>query len=353
MKEYLMSFLLAAWNILRDMAPALLLGYIFAGVITVMIPGGYVRRTLGGKGFGVIVRAALLGVPLPLCSCSVIPVSAVLKKQGAGKGAIASFLISTPQTGIDSFLVTYSMLGPVFAFFRPLAAFISGIFGGFLVKYADQDETDQEPDSADQCPKCSSCPGIESWEEERGNVLVRILKHALVTIPADISSALMTGILIAGLISMFIPEQWFHALAGGGVFPIFVMMFIGVPMYVCATASVPIGAVLLAKGISPGAVFVFLMVGPATNAAGIVAVAKIIGRRSTFFYLLSVIISALVFGMVFDYLNISSSVSAGTGQHCAEYSWRENLCALIVLMITLFAFYRNHLRRKKEGGKLS
>ena len=296
MIEYAKFIIVDFWATVAEMSPYLLFGFFVAGTLSVLISQGFVERHLGGRGPWPLIKACLFGIPLPLCSCGVIPVSMSLRKHGASKGSVVSFLLSTPQTGVDSIFVTLSLLGPVFAVFRPLAALVTGVLGGGLVnmvdKKADQNENSQ---CTDEC--CA--------ETENKIKFLSGLKYGFVTLPRDIGKAMLVGLLIAAAISAFVPEGFFAEKLGTGIFAMIVMMFLGIPVYVCATASVPVAAALILKGLTPGAAIVFLMTGPATNAASFVTIWKILGRRTAITYLLTVAGCALASGILLD------SIAAG------------------------------------------
>jgi len=317
------------------MAPYLLFGFLFAGLLSVFISPETVKRHLGGRGFLQVFKASLFGVPLPLCSCGVIPVFASLRKSGAGKGAATSFLISTPQTGVDSILVTYSMLGPVLAIFRPLAALISGIVGGTLVDSFDKDEKDDKCQQVQKESGSRSCCHDKCCDEpKKENILKRILVYGFVTLMDDIAKSLSIGIILAAAIAMMVPENWFSSAVGTGFTGMIFMMACGIPLYVCATASVPIAAVLIAKGVSPGAAFVFLMTGPATNAAAIAIVWKMLGKRSTFLYLFSLAACAIAFGLVIDRIPyLGTDVVAAACHHDESPNLFQQISAGVLLML--------------------
>ena len=294
MTAFVKSIVIDFWATIAEMSPYLLFGFLVAGIISVFMSQRVVERHLGGKGIWPLVKASLFGVPLPLCSCGVIPVSMSLHKHGASKASTISFLLSTPQTGADSIFVTLSLLGPLFAIFRPLAAFATGIIGGVLTNVFDktQDAEVQEPQECmEQC--CS---------ESRDKKIFRGLKYGFVTLPRDIGRAMLIGLIIAAVISALVPEGYFAEHLGTGIFAMVVMMFLGIPVYVCATASVPIAAALILKGLTPGAAVVFLMTGPATNAASFVTIWKTLGSRTAITYILTVAGCALLSGILLDYI---------------------------------------------------
>ncbi|MCK4549207.1 MAG: permease [Candidatus Krumholzibacteria bacterium] len=331
--EFIQDILMQTWETLREMSPFLLFGFLIAGILYVFIKPELVERHLGGKGTSQVVKASVLGVPLPLCSCGVIPVAASLRRHGAGKGATTSFLISTPQTGVDSIMVTLSLLGPVFAVFRPLFAFISGVFGGMVVNTLDRDESGAAPGH----PVCTDC---DEGGGHRSAGIGGALKYGFHTLPRDINRALIIGIILAGLIGALVPDDFFASVLGGGIVAMLVMMAVGIPIYVCATASVPIAAVLIAKGVSPGAALVFLMTGPATNAATIMTISKVMGRRTAVIYLATVAFSAIAGGMILDAIYQAGSFQ-GTMEHPWMLpGWLKSISAILVAAVIIGSFFR-------------
>ena len=294
MSDFAKAIIVDFWRTIGEMSPYLLFGFLVAGILSVLVSQRLVERHLGGKGIWPLVKASLFGVPLPLCSCGVIPVSMSLHKHGASKAAAISFLLSTPQTGADSILVTLSLLGPLFAVFRPLAAFVTGIIGGIFVNVFDKNQEDKEA----KPQKCTdeSCCGSQNKKILRG------LKYGFVTLPRDIGKAMLIGLIVAAIISALVPDGYFAEKLGTGIFAMVVMMFLGIPVYVCATASVPVAAVLILKGLTPGAAIVFLMTGPATNAASFLTIWKTLGSRTAIAYLLTVAGCALLSGILLDYI---------------------------------------------------
>ncbi|MBD3180254.1 MAG: SO_0444 family Cu/Zn efflux transporter [Candidatus Latescibacteria bacterium] len=344
--EYIWSFLVSSWSTLREMSPYLLFGFLVAGILSVLVRPESVERHLGGRGVLQIVKAALFGVPLPLCSCGVIPVSASLRKHGASSGATTSFLISTPQTGADSILVTLSLLGPVFAIVRPVVSFVSGLLGGALVLGFGEKEMDKEENR----PVCHADCCTGTGEKKSG--FIQVLRYGFRTLPEDLYKALIIGIMIAGLISAIIPEDYFAPVLGGGILSLLILMAAGIPVYVCATASVPIAAALIAKGVSPGAALVFLMTGPATNAATISTVWKIMGKRTALIYLGTVAVSALAAGLMMDYVLITGSVGISSSMPWMIPGQVKTACAVILLVVLASAAMarpEHHHEEGKEG----
>jgi hypothetical protein len=303
--DILLNFSVELWRTLCEMSPYLLFGFLLAGLLSYFISREWISRHLGGHGLWPVIKAALLGVPLPLCSCSVIPVAASLRRHGAGRGGAVAFLIATPQTSVDSILVTLSLLGPVFAVARPFIALITGLAGGALVDVIEpHGEADvQEPE---ECADACCAP-------ERGFARIAgALRYGFGDLARDIGPSLLIGLLIAGAIAAFVPDEYF---AGVGRSPwgILLLMLAGIPVYVCATASVPVAAALVMKGVSPGAALAFLMTGPATNAAGIITVWRIMGFRSAATYLGTVAAGALGGGLLLNYFMDAAVGTAGPG----------------------------------------
>jgi uncharacterized membrane protein YraQ (UPF0718 family) len=296
MEAFVKSVLVDFWLTVAEMSPYLLFGFFVAGLLSVLVSQAFVERHLGGAGFWPLVKASLFGVPLPLCSCGVIPVTVSLHKHGASKGSAVSFLLSTPQTGVDSIFVTLSLLGPLFAIFRPVAAFVTGIVGGSLVNLFAPDKGRRG-----EAPQKSSGPCCGGQAGGRGKI-VRGLQYGFIELPGDIGRAMLAGLVIAAFISVLVPDGFFAEKLGTGIFAMVVMMFLGIPVYVCATASVPVAAALILKGLTPGAALVFLMTGPATNAASFVTIWKSLGRATAITYLCTVAGCALLGGIVLDWI---------------------------------------------------
>jgi uncharacterized membrane protein YraQ (UPF0718 family) len=313
------------------MSPYLLFGFLVAGLLSVLVSQRLVERHLSGKGIWPLVKASVFGVPLPLCSCGVIPVSVSLHKHGASKGSTISFLLSTPQTGMDSIFVTLSLLGPLFAIFRPLAAFATGIVGGSLVNVFVR-STEGESRVP---PKCTNeCCGGENKPR-----IVRGLKYGFVTLPRDIGKALMVGLVIAALISAMVPPGYFADKLGPGVLQMVVMMFLGIPVYVCATASVPVAAALILAGLTPGAALVFLMTGPATNAASFATIWKVLGKVTAITYLATVAGCALLSGILLDYIAAGLDFEIATRPAWMLPPAIKYVSAVVLLGVLFFAVF--------------
>jgi len=338
MADFVKVIIVDFWRTTAEMSPYLLFGFFVAGILAVLIPQRVVARHLGGRGVWPILKAALFGVPLPLCSCSVIPVSMSLRKHGASKAATIAFLLSTPQTGVDSILVTFSLLGPVFAIFRPVAALVTGVIGGVLVNFFGNTNHDNDI----PVEKCSDecCGG-----GKLGHRFLAGMKHGFVTLPRDIGKPMLLGLVIAAGISAMVPDGFFADQLGTGIFAMFVMMLLGIPMYVCATASVPLVAAFIMKGLTPGAALVFLMTGPATNAASIITIWKVMGRRTAIIYLISVAGSALLLGIALDLIIRTVNVKEVCGMHRMLPSIIGHASAIVLFGILAYAI----LKRSKTS----
>ena len=294
-------FIYALLNILNQMSPYILLGFILAGLLHVFIRPDTMSRHLAGHGWRPVVKAALLGIPLPLCSCGVLPTAVALRRQGASKGASTSFLIATPQTGVDSIAATYALLGLPFAIVRPIAALVGSVAGGMAVDRSDKDGENDTPQNA-SATACSDdcCRSAAEAEAPRGfiNKMWAAVKYGLTDMVASVGKWLVIGLLVAAVITVAVPDSLFLSLAEYPLLAMLVMVAVAVPMYVCATGSIPIAMSLMLKGLTPGVGFVLLMAGPAANFASVMVLRKSLGRRATAVYVLSVVVTAILFGLL-------------------------------------------------------
>jgi uncharacterized membrane protein YraQ (UPF0718 family) len=308
-----MSFTQHFIGLFIESAPWLLMGFSVAGLMKAFVPSQVLAKHLGEPGLLATIKAALLGAPLPLCSCGVIPAALGLRRSGASKAATTSFLISTPETGVDSVTVSYAMMGPFMAIIRPIAAISTAITAGLLVGPDKNEHAPQssepvqsccasktaEPESAESC--CSKVSEENSAADSIGSRLRDSMKFTFVDLIRDISLWLMIGLGIAAMVKTYVPTE-FLTQWGDGFMAFVVMALIGVPMYICALASTPIAAGLLFSGVSPGATLVFMLVGPATNIATIGLVRNELGSRALAAYLGSVVGVGFGFGYLTNYL---------------------------------------------------
>ena len=296
MTEFVKSIAVGFWATVLEMSPYLLFGFFVAGLLSVLVSRKLVERHLGGRGIGPVIKAALFGVPMPLCSCSVIPVTMSLHKHGASKAASVSFLLSTPQTGAENIFVVYSLLGPLFAVFSPLAAFFTGVVGGILVNFLDRSSVAVESNEQNCTDECCHPTAPKSK-------FLTALRYGFIVLPRDIARPLLVGLVIAAFITALVPNDFFAEKLPGGFLSMLIIMFLSIPVYVCATASIPIAAAMIMKGLDPGAAFVFLLIGPTTNAAGIATIWKILGHKTAVIYLLAVAGCALAGGSLLSLLS--------------------------------------------------
>lgn len=295
------------WLVFLDTAFWLLIGLLAAGFIKSFISEDTMKRWVGGRGIGAILRAALFGAPLPLCSCGVLPVAIGLRRAGASKEATVSFLISTPESSIDSVAVTYALMGPVMAVFRPLAALFNAVSTGLLMTLLPDDDAQDHAETPAAKTETSCCAASAAAltenpvEKSSFNKFWQILSYAGAELLDDISKWMAAGIVLAGIMLTFIPPDWL-AQWGGGVSAMLVMLVVGIPMYICAVASTPVAAGLLLAGVSPGAVLVFLLVGPATNIASFALLKNELGLKVTAMYLAGLSIFSLLMGLSLEWL---------------------------------------------------
>lgn len=332
-----------------EMAPYLLLGLTFAGILHVVFKRSFVVRHLGGGTVVDSFKAAVLGVPLPLCSCGVVPTAMSLRKSKASDGATVSFLISTPQTGIDSIIATYGILGPLIAVFRPVAAFVMGVTGGIITTALGGRTTAPREGRTDEPPAaCSVCAAPAEHAHTWGEKIVAMAKYAYGEFLDDISVQLVAGIAISGLISWLLPPDFFTRTIDNELLAMLLMIVGGIPLYVCATASIPIAAALMMKGLSPGAAFVFLAVGPATNAATVTVIAGVMGKKIVAVYLGVISVLSVAAGFALNGL-FALVGTEGTMRHIAHQHGEEGIgpisivLAIAFLVLLLLSLWRKYL----------
>lgn len=329
--------LLTILHLLNEMSPFLLLGFLFAGILHVYVPGAVYHRYLSGSGFRSVWYATLLGIPLPLCSCGVIPTAMGLRRDGASRGATVSFLIATPETGVDSIAATYSLMGLPFAIVRPLTALFTALMAGTLVNRWGTKTVapvDEEP------KKCCCC-----CHEKKRNRVLAALDYAFVDMMGDIGKWLVVGLVVAALITVFVPSEWFDIFRGHTLLSMVAVLAVAIPMYICATGSIPIAVALIMKGLTPGAALVMLMAGPACNAATLLLVGKKLGRRTLAIYLASIIAGAVGAGFIIDRLPAAWFMPTllQTG-HAADAAgaWWQTACTVLLIVLLAGALLRHH-----------
>ncbi len=354
--------------LINEMSPYLLLGFLLAGLMHAFIPGRYYTRFLSKPTLGSVINAAIFGIPLPLCSCGVIPTAMSLRKEGASRGAVTSFLIATPQTGIDSIIATFSLMGVPFAVIRPIAALITAVLGGWMVntfvslrdRRAHREMAEGTIVKTEETETCtchchchenkaeSCCPEGDSDDHHHhhhhsgehhhhsshhrhsshhhhsssaschchdrkipntiGGKIVEALRYAFLDMMSDIGKWLVIGLVVAGLITIYVPDEVFTIFKDNTMASMILVLIISIPMYLCATGSIPIAVVLMLKGLTPGAALVLLMAGPACNMASILVIRKGLGFRTLVIYILSIVIGAVFFGCLIDWLQYSGMI---------------------------------------------
>ena len=386
--NYVTDFVWEFITLFSEMAPFLLLGFLLAGILHVWVPNHLYVPKIAKSNFASVLWAAIFGVPLPICSCGVIPTSIAIRKEGASKGASVSFLISTPATGVDSILATYSLLGLPFAILRPVAAFVTALFGGVLTNFATRGETDRnesagnvavgahgdsakhehhhehhhDHDDDDHCEcgdhhhdheYCGCCCDDDHEHCECGGPsagsgtftgkIKETFRYGLVNMVGDVSKWLMIGLVLGALISAFVPNELFLALREYPILCMVCVLLLAMPMYTCATGSIPLALALVAKGITPGAALVLLMAGPATSIASMLVVGKAFGKRTLAAYLFSIAFGAMFFGFIVDTFFMDTFLSAMLPQGAADCHGHEVLgvfdyvCAGLLAAFMLYA----------------
>ncbi|MCP3675599.1 MAG: SO_0444 family Cu/Zn efflux transporter [Gammaproteobacteria bacterium] len=336
--EFINNFVL----LFTESAPFLLVGLILSGVIKQLIPDKWITKTLGENSS--VATAALIGTPLPLCSCSVIPTAMGIRRAGASKASTASFMVATPETGVDSIGVTFALLGPVMAIARPIAAIFSAIVAGKLVRWWDI----ETPPNQEEEKSCCCGGGKKQAEPSIWDKAKSVFQYGFGKLLADFMNWLLIGLFFAALIQTFVPET-FLSQYGDGIFAMILVVLVSIPMYICATASTPVAAGLMLSGISPGAALVFMLTGPATNIATLMVVKNELGTRSLYAYLTGVIASAVITGVLFDWLlayyHITIKVSQGMHSDMTSTLYSAAAIVLAILIIWQYA-------KKLNIGKL-
>ncbi|MCB2187533.1 MAG: SO_0444 family Cu/Zn efflux transporter [Deltaproteobacteria bacterium] len=349
----------ASWRLLLDAAPYVLFGIVVAGLVKVFLDPASVAKHLGQGRVSSVFKAALLGVPLPLCSCGVLPAAASLKRQGANNGATTAFLISTPESGVDSMAITYALMDPLMTVARPAAALVTAVAAGVLENLVSPPPPKAvlHPDLS--CPVDGCCSGQDCDPREHrrhhswGEKLVAGLRYAFGELWGDLAGWFLAGILLAGIISALVPADLLTAYLGGGSGSMLLMLLMGIPIYICATASTPIAAALILKGVSPGAALVFLLAGPATNLTSLAVLQKVLGKRATLIYLACIagfaVLSGLLLDQIYAALGISARAVVGQASELLPL-WVRWPAVALVLGISARPVWRT-VRRWLPGGR--
>lgn len=371
--EYITLFFSALVDLSNAMAPYILFGLLFAGFLHELVPDSIVKNHLGKNSVISVIKATIFGIPLPVCSCGVIPLATSIKKSGASNGSTLSFLISTPITGIDSILATYGMFGWVFTIYRVITSMVISIIAGVLSNiYAHEEETVQKKPTFSTtipqnnlkrtvsfsaveitktqesvtCNKGSSCSS-ESCDEKKSSMVQRAFSYAFTTLLKDIATPLLVGLLVGALITIAVPENLSEILIKYNWLSYIIVIAIAIPMYVCATASLPIAAGLMLAGVSPGAAFVFLSAGPATNTVTIGVVKKMLGIKTLYIYLGTIIVGSILFGIGLDYLfrDVNVKELVHMDEQAGIIAW---VSTLVLWVFVLYYVIKSYFFKEKE-----
>ncbi len=347
-----------ALKLLLESSPYILFGILISGLFRVYLNPQIVARHMGRGRFLPVVKASFLGIPIPLCSCGVLPAAVTLNKQGANKGATTAFLISTPESGVDSIAITYALIDPIMTVARPVAAFITATFAGILENLAGKSGASEVQIPDISCPVDGCCPGTDCPPEVHKThhtfmeKLKAGLRFARTEVWGDIAVWFFIGLILAGLITALFPADLMAEYLGGGIQSMLIMLVIGIPLYICASASTPIAAALILKGVSPGAALVFLMAGPATNITSLTVMTGTFGKRTTIIYLSTVMVFSLLFGLILDGIyNISGfSAQAIVGQAGEIFPPAVQWVFAIILLIMSVRPVFSAVKRVFTGG---
>ena len=365
-------FFEALWQLSIAMAPYILFGLVFAGILHELVPDSIVTKHLGKDNISSVVKSTIFGIPLPVCSCGVIPLATSIKKSGASKGATLSFLISTPITGVDSILATYGIFGWIFTLYRVITSMIIAMVAGILTNIFDKERVDMEsiptrlfstfkPVGADSISafslkskeeaSCStgegSCCSTNGTSTKKFS-FVAAIRYAFSTLLGDIAKPLFWGLLLGALITVAIPDNLAELLSDNTWLSYLLVIIIAVPMYVCATASLPIAAGLMLSGVSAGAAFVFLSAGPATNTVTIGVVKKMLGTKSLVIYLGSIVVGSILFGLGLDYIFDASNINPASLIHMDEEGGIIAILSSVILWVLVLWFMIKPYFSKKD-----
>lgn len=373
--DILSEFFIALFDLSNAMAIYILFGLVIAGLLHEVVPDTLVTKHLGHEKISSVIKSTLFGIPLPVCSCGVVPLATSIKKSGASKGATLSFLISTPITGVDSILATYGMFGWVFTIYRVVTSMVIATIAGIFANIYDKEEAEQKntmsfapmnsattakPQAFSASPSFSVAKQEDKCESENGGScccsstedtkakfsFTKAMNYAFNTLLKDIAKPLLWGLVIGALITIAIPQNLSELLTEYSSLSYIIVIAIAVPMYVCATASLPIAAALMLSGVSAGAAFVFLSAGPATNTVTIGVVKKMMGSRSLYIYLGTIIVGSIIFGLGLDYLFDITQIDPSSLVHIhEEFSYFDILSSIVLWGFVLFYIIKPYFKR--------
>lgn len=357
-----MDFIKALWAYLLVSAPYLMVGLTLAGFFHEFVPMGKVKKWLGGKSFLSVIRAAIIGIPLPLCSCSVIPAAVEIKKSGANNAATSAFLIATPESGIDSISLTYALIDLPMAIIRPIAAFFSAFFAGILQLIFNNEDQEIKEEVKSCCsknkaqaePEVKSCCASKKKEVKKESRVLRAINYGFGDMINDIAKWLTIGILAGSLIDFIVSDDFFLGFSVNA--GRFLILLIGIPLYICATASTPIAVSLMLKGLSPGSALVLLLVGPATNISNIAVLQKFIGKKGVIINIFSIAFVALIFSYITDWLYgsfLTLKLNEQLAHHNHGGQWWEIISAIILSILLIKGLYIKEIKPWLNNRKLN
>ena len=343
--QFIKEIAVTIFSIFNTMSFYLLLGFLFAGILHVLVPQQLFSKYLSQNNWVSVLYATLFGIPLPLCSCGVIPMAMALYREGASKGSVIAFLIATPQTGVDSIIATYSLLGLPFAIIRPIVALFTAMFAGLTTNIFTSQQNVTPVQVAEQKQETQL-----SFIQK----LKRIFQYGYVEMMEDIGKMLLFGLIVAGLIAYFVPDNFFMMFGHNTILTMLLVLLVAVPMYVCATGSIPIAIALMLKGMSPGTALVLLMAGPAANIASMLVIGKVLGKKTFALYLTTLVIGAIASGLIIDnflpagWFDVSNFTMTAH-QHGHFYCFKV-ICSVILLALFINAML---LKKHREQAKVA
>lgn len=345
-----MDFFKALWEYIVLSAPYLLFGFLASGILREYFNVEWIKKHLGKEGIGTIIKASAFGVPLPLCSCAVIPAAVTLKKQGASNAATSSFLISTPESGVDSIMMTYGVMDLPMTIIRPISAFITAFIAGIGQHLFNNESIIVEEET--KAPCCSKSKKIE--KASLSIRLKNVWNFSTSELVEDIASWLSIGLLCGALINFAVPAELFAY--GNGIIGKLIILGIGIPFYICASASTPIAASMVMKGMSPGTALIFLLVGPATNVANLAVLQKYIGRKGVIINIIAIAIVSFALSFIVDglysYYNWKVFFAISEAHEHAAPLWHQAMGVYLVFLL-LKGLYNTKIKRLFSNDKKS
>ncbi len=354
--DLMVNILREAYHVAAESGLYILGGLVLAGLLHTFIDGARLKRWLGEPSFRSVVSAAAVGMPLPLCSCSVIPVASGLKRDGASDGAVTAFLIATPETGVDAIAISWALLDPILTVARVVAAFVTALVGGVAMNLVGgRGGSTPEASSSSRGCLADACatdsltefgPGNRAWVHR----LYASQHYAFTNLFPSLAPYFFWGLLATGLVAVLVPPGFFERL-DGGITGMLAMMLVGIPIYVCATASTPLAAALILKGISPGTALVFLLAGPATNMATMGVVRSLLGWRGLAVYLTAIAGCSLAMGLALDavYQNVMDAPVALHYQPQEPLTLVDHISAVAFLGPMLWTLVSRFRRRQPNA----